>query len=137
MFIGISRIILVKEKKNSPGVELGFHCSCLNGIFAAWNKHQWVNITFIKSNSQYLNIKKYLQHGPYFSCSSKCECFFFFSKQQCSSAFQEQVRARAGASARTEIGHFPQIRFFFFCIPPSRNRNWAFPRHFSFTRFSL
>ena len=29
---------------------------------------------------------------------------------------QEQVRviARAGASARTEIGHFPQIRFFFF-----------------------
>ena len=33
---------------------------------------------FIKSNSQYLNIKKCLQRGLCFSCSSNCECIFVF-----------------------------------------------------------
>ena len=64
---------------------------------------------------------------------------FFYFEVKMFFEVQEQVRviARAGASARTEIGHFPQIRIFFFCIPRSRNRNGAFPRHFSFTTFSL
>ena len=72
---------------------------------------------FITSNSQYLNIKKCLQRGLYCSCSSKCECIFLFrSKNVLRSQEQVRVIARAGASARTEIGHFPQIRFFFFAF---------------------
>ena len=31
-------------------------------------------------NSQYWNIKKCLKCWPYFSCTSKCECIFFFPR---------------------------------------------------------
>jgi len=43
---------------------------------------------------------------------------FFYFEVKMFFEVQEQVRviARAGASARTEIGHFPQIRIFFFAF---------------------
>ena len=68
-------------------------------------------------NSQFLNNKKCLNCGPYFSCSSKCECICFFPKEQ-------SVIARAGACARTfclfvRLGT-SEIQDFFF-IHRSRN----------------
>ena len=43
---------------------------------------------------------------------------FFYFEVKMFFEVKEQVRviARAGASARTEIGHFPQIRIFFFAF---------------------
>ena len=34
--------------------------------------------TWKKLNSQFLNTKKFLNCGPYFSCSIKCKCIFLF-----------------------------------------------------------
>ena len=34
--------------------------------------------TWNKLNSQFLNTKKFLNCGPYFSCSIKCKCIFLF-----------------------------------------------------------
>ena len=97
---------------------------------------------FNKLNSQYLNIKNFLNCGPYFSCSSKCECIFFFdvtkfftvpatSSHHCQSG---SARMKLLRQVLREIGHF-EFRDFF-CIHRSTNRNGAFPR-ISFTIFSL
>ena len=97
---------------------------------------------FIKSNSQYLNIKKYLQRGPYFSCSSKCECFFFFFRSN--NVVQRSSRHCQSGGIRTHEtpGRF---KFFvrlgtsliFFLHSSVYKSKWRIPSTFSFTRFSL
>ena len=98
--------------------------------------------TFNKKKSQYLNIKKCLKFGPYFSCSSKCECFFPPLSnnvlQRCRDKFAslpERGHPRVSSSASWDWD-FPRISRFFFCIHQSANTNGAFPR-ISFTLFSL
>ena len=56
--------------------------------------------------------------------------FFFFEVTMFFSVVR--VIARAGASARTEIGHFPQIRFFFFLHSAVQKQKWGILSTFFF-----
>ena len=86
----------------------------------AFNKlnSQWKIIFFIVPivviwNSQYWNIKKCLKCWPYFSCTSKCECIFFFPEVTKFFSVQVRIIARAGASARAPscLWHWAPLLF--------------------------
>ena len=63
-------------------------------------------------NSQYWNIKKCLKCWPYFSCTSKCECIFFFRSNKVLQRTSSHHCQSGGVRARQvvcDIGHFPPV----------------------------
>ena len=76
----------------------------------AFNKlnSQWKIIFFIVPivviwNSQYWNIKKCLKCWPYFSCTSKCECIFFFRSNKVLQRTSSHHCQSGGVRARAKL----------------------------------